>query len=160
MTAKVFAVGGYGPEGTTGKLEVYNPENNSWTEKAEMLTAREHLSSAVINGKLYAVGGYAKGFGNHDVNERYDPVTNTWESLKPLPSPRNGHTSPVLNDVMLVIGGENDFQTLSENEAYIPEEDAWYSLQPLPIQRQGLFSASLEDKIYLMGGGDFIRRKL
>ena len=111
------------------------------------------MSSAVINGKLYAVGGYAKGFGNYDVNERYDPITNSWESLEPLTSPRNGHTSSILNNVMLVIGGENDFQTLAENEAYIPEEDTWYTLEPIPIQRQGLFSASFDDKIYVMGGG-------
>jgi len=63
---------------------------NSWSTKTDMPTPREHLASAVVDGKLYALGGFANGIGNLAVNERYDPETDSWETLEPMPTSRNG----------------------------------------------------------------------
>jgi predicted secreted protein with PEFG-CTERM motif len=118
-----------------------------------MPTAREHLVTSVVDGKLYAIGGFATGIGNFDVNEAYNLQNDSWETLAPMPTARNGITSSELNGVIFVFGGENTIKTFNENEAYMPQEDVWYTLQPLPIPRQGLFSSAVGDTIYVMGGG-------
>ena len=64
---------------------------NTWTEKAPMQTARSSLGTAVVDGKIYAIGGstFSGGSGDQNgalpstggavgTNEMYDPQTDTW----------------------------------------------------------------------------------
>ena len=39
-------------------MEVYDPTANTWAAVAPMPTARANLAAGVVDGKLYAVGGY------------------------------------------------------------------------------------------------------
>ena len=56
-----------------------------------MPTAREHLTSATTNGKLYVIGGRTAGMStNVDANEVYDPANNKWTILQPMLSKRGG----------------------------------------------------------------------
>ena len=56
-------------------------------EKASMLTAREHLTSAVLDGKLYVIGGRTAGIAaNVEANEVYDPITDKLSILASVPS--------------------------------------------------------------------------
>ncbi len=57
-----------------------------------MPTPRNHLNTAVLGGKIYALGGQ---FG-HDCSGAdqkfchvYDPINNTWTRLTDLPAPRS-----------------------------------------------------------------------
>jgi hypothetical protein len=55
--------------------EVYYPSNNTWKERAPMPTASEHLGSAIVDGKLYAIGGsLTHPSTNLNVTEVYDPA--------------------------------------------------------------------------------------
>ena len=45
-----------------------------------MGTKRSSLGVVVLNGLLYAVGGY-DGASCLNSTERYDPLTNTWTSI-------------------------------------------------------------------------------
>jgi N-acetylneuraminic acid mutarotase len=68
--------------------EAYDPITNTWTEKASMPTARHHHASAVVDGKLYIIGGRILGNGvksqinealsNFDINEMYSPLNDSW----------------------------------------------------------------------------------
>jgi hypothetical protein len=58
LGGKIHAVGGIGWRGrNTPAHEVYDPAANRWTALAYVPTARDHLAAAVIDGRLYAVGG-------------------------------------------------------------------------------------------------------
>ena len=72
--------------------EVYYPSNNTWKERAPMPTAREHLASAVVDEKLYAIGGRVIDTStNLNVTEVYDPSKDAWNSsLAQMPSKRSG----------------------------------------------------------------------
>ena len=111
------------------------------------------MASAVVQENLYAIGGFAKGIGNLDVNERYNPKTDSWETLEPMPTARNGLAASEMHGVIFAFGGEDTIETFDTNEAYIPEEDTWQMLKPLPVPRQGLFSSVVGDTIFVMGGG-------
>ena len=72
-----------------------------------MPTARNHLSSAVVDGKLYAIGGRTSGpSGNLNANEAYDPSTNTWSTKAPMPTARGGLASVAINGNIYSFGGE------------------------------------------------------
>jgi hypothetical protein len=50
-----------------------------WETKALMSTARWNAAAGVINGKLYAAGGW-NGTTTFVTLEVYDPATNSWET--------------------------------------------------------------------------------
>ena len=52
-----------------------------------MATPRDNHAVAVLDGKLYAVGGYNDD-GFLSSVERYDPAANTWEAVAPLTTAR------------------------------------------------------------------------
>ena len=54
-------------------------EEGIWTMKADMPTARSCLSTSVVNGKIYAIGGMRNAnSGPLSVVEEYNPETDTW----------------------------------------------------------------------------------
>ena len=67
---------------------MYDPETDTWTKKTKMLTARASLATAVVNGKIYAIGGHTGiSWGNHGTVyptvEEYTPAG--WKPLAVSP---------------------------------------------------------------------------
>jgi hypothetical protein len=64
-----------------GTAEEYDPGTDTWTTKTDMPTARAGLSTSVVSGNIYAIGGQASdqesGLSTVEV---YDPVADTWTS--------------------------------------------------------------------------------
>jgi len=60
--------------GTLSSVKRYDPAPNAWEAVAPMAAGRAIVGVAVLDGKLYAVGGYNNGFLSSV--ERYDPATN------------------------------------------------------------------------------------
>jgi len=99
-----YAAGGFffgaGRHNSLSLAERYDPATNAWEEVAPMGTARHALGVAVLDGKLYAVGGKSEGIEDeageeeeegerpaHTV-ERFDPATNAWEEVAPMATGR------------------------------------------------------------------------
>jgi N-acetylneuraminic acid mutarotase len=61
VNGKIYAIGGWTGdaegEDALSTVEVYDPVTDKWTDKADLPTARGGLSTSVVNGKIYAVGG-------------------------------------------------------------------------------------------------------
>jgi N-acetylneuraminic acid mutarotase len=121
-----------------------------------MPTAREHLTSAVINDKLYVIGGRTNGIAsNVDANEVYDPVTDRWTILEPMLSKRGGLSSAAaeVNESIYVFGGEQPTDTFNNNERFEAISNTWTSEKSMPTARHGLAAVAIDNKIYAMGGG-------
>jgi len=93
LNGKLYAVGGFNRDDGGVRLssvERYDPATNAWEEVAPMGSGRQSPAVAVLDGKLYVVGGWGNGF--HDCLssvERYDPSTNAWEVVQPMASTRD-----------------------------------------------------------------------
>jgi hypothetical protein len=92
-------------------VEVYDPQTDTWTRKANMPTARGGLSCGAVDGRIYAVGGRNSSTLFATVEE-YDPATDTWTkradmwSGDPQSSMRRfGFSTSVVNDRIYAIGG-------------------------------------------------------
>ena len=143
----------------------YDPKTNSWTTKSAMPTARQHLATAVVDGKLYAMGGRFLGNGivSEDVQdthtnfnrvEMYDPKTDTWTTRHPMEIKRSGFTATTAVDGNIyVFGGQGiDGNDINSVEKYDPNEDKWSFESPMPTGRFGITSVPFDDRIYVLGG--------
>lgn len=130
---------------------------NSWVSMAPMRVTRSGLGVAVVNGKIYAIGGSAED-GYLGTNEEYDPATDTWTYKKPMPTPRERFGIAVYQNKIYCIGGDvaggyfsNDSITVV-NEVYDPATDTWETKKPLPTLRREVGANVVNGKIYLIGG--------
>jgi hypothetical protein len=120
---------------------------DSWASKASMKVARSGLGVAVVNGKIYAIGGNTQS-GIVGTNEEYDPETDTWTYKTPMPTPRDGFGIAVYRNKIYCIGGVN----CNATEVYDPATDTWETKASMPTARWQLEANVVNEKIYLMGG--------
>jgi N-acetylneuraminic acid mutarotase len=76
-------------------LRVYDPATNQWTPKNALGLTRPGAATAVLESKLYVMGGQRynaarKVWETLDKTIVYDPITNAWTWRASLPSPRAG----------------------------------------------------------------------
>lgn len=167
---KLYVLGGRGPNGAGGvrtiyaNNEEYDPAANAWVTKAPMPTARRALSVAVVNGKLYAMGGrvdnlIAPNYATlNNENEEYDPVANTWTTRAPMPEFRTGFAAGTINGKIYAVGGWGTFNgiKLATSAEYDPVTDRWTARADMPMHYSGLANSGgvINNKLYAVGGDD------
>ncbi|MBN1244483.1 hypothetical protein JXA31_02700 [Candidatus Bathyarchaeota archaeon] len=139
------------------QFPVVGAAENSWTTKKPMPTARGGLGVAVVNDKIYAIGG-----SNNDtqlaVNEEYNPVTDTWTTKTPMPTARSGFAIAVYQNKIYCIGGTTgDSENLVSGftgvtEVYDPATNMWQTKLPMSTPRADLCASVVDGKIYCIGG--------
>ncbi len=111
IDGKLYVTGGRAPghEGEDAQnvtaTEVYDPTTDQWAARAALPTARSGGASAVMDGKLYVLGGGLPGDEISAVVERYDPATDQWERLGDMPAAITGHRAVAINGSLYVLGG-------------------------------------------------------
>jgi N-acetylneuraminic acid mutarotase len=126
----------------------------TWTRKADMPTARYGLSTSVVDGKIYAIGGGRAMYGAYlSTVEEYDPATDTWTRKADMPTARYGHAASVVNGKIYIIGGEPTEQaSLPTVEEYDPVTDTWTKKTDMPTKRSFLCACTVDSRIYVFGG--------
>ena len=166
VDGKIFVIGGTQFNSLTQErisistVEEYDPETNTWAKKTEMPTPRYTLSSCVINGKIYVIGGMISTFQMvtpeyaTQAVEVYDPRTDTWAKKADMPAPRAGAAAAVLNGKIYVFGGTDiDFGSATSTIfEYDPNSDAWTTGPDMPFNRLGLTANVIHGKVYIIGG--------
>jgi len=88
LTSPVYI--GSGPQSPC-RVEVYNPASDEWTTAANITTTRAYFGAAIVNDKVYAIGGaiynYLGGGTTSAVNEQYTPIGYGTPDPAPSPSP-------------------------------------------------------------------------
>lgn len=171
---KVYLIGGRVPafpgashfndHQDTVLAEVLDTRAGRWSRLPDAPTARNSAAAAVIDGRIYVVGGrsaQAQPDGTlRQVNlatlEVFDPARNTWTTRQPMPQARGGLAAAAHKGRLYVFGGEQwvpDQQVFADAWVYDPATDRWQALRPMPTARHGLGAATLGDRIHLVGGG-------
>ncbi|MCB0203885.1 MAG: hypothetical protein KDH89_03555 [Anaerolineae bacterium] len=115
-----------------------------------MPTPRGAAASAVLNNKIYVMGGWTTQ--DSAVVEVYDPAADTWSTKTPMPTPRNNLAAAVLNGKIYAIGGWSGAANTNVVEVYDPTTNTWSSAAPLPAATLGLRATVVNGKIYAVGG--------
>ena len=160
---------------TLSVIKVVNlAADGTWEQKANMPTSRSGFTTCVVNGKIFAIGGYVDGLGDLSLStvEMYDPKTDTWERKADMPTPRTDAATSVVDGKIYAIGGtalsrfEVDFllrnneiirlrrwkpEDLSTVEMYDPATDTWTPRADMPTPRN-TSACVVDGKIYAIGG--------
>jgi N-acetylneuraminic acid mutarotase len=143
LNGKIYAV-------TSGShLEVYDPNTDTWTEKAPMPAAPNAFAVAACGNKIYVVG--------YGANEVYDPATDTWANKTALAYYVQDMQANVVQEKIYIIGGGQwhgfgAYGAVSSNYVYDPANDSWSEMAHIPAATAFYGSAVLDDKIYIIGG--------
>uniref|UniRef100_A0AAV2JLD9 Uncharacterized protein n=1 Tax=Knipowitschia caucasica TaxID=637954 RepID=A0AAV2JLD9_KNICA len=74
-------VGGFDGSIRLSSVEAYNPDTNSWRQVASMNTARSNFGIEVLDGRIFALGGY-NGFTTTYATEAYDHLEDRWSEVR------------------------------------------------------------------------------
>jgi N-acetylneuraminic acid mutarotase len=127
----------------------------TWTQKADMPTARMRPDTSVVNGKIYAISALHNS--DKQIVEAYDPATDTWTAKADMPTPRVIPVTGVVNGKIYVIGGATTWPggtALATVEEYDPMTDTWTRKAGMPTRRRRAAASVVDGKIYVIGGGD------
>ncbi|NXP58081.1 KLH18 protein, partial [Chloropsis cyanopogon] len=150
----IYAVGGLNSAGDSlNVVEVFDPIANRWEKCQPMATARSRVGVAVLNGLLYAIGGY-DGQLRLSTVEVYNPDTDSWSKVESMNSKRSAMGTVVLDGQIYVCGGYDGNSSLNSVESYSPETNKWTAVTPMSSNRSAAGVTVFEGRIYVSGGHD------
>ncbi len=135
--------------------------HNCWSAKDSMPTARGYLGVAVLNGAVYAVGGFA-GSSNDPTSkvEAYDPSSNSWTTKASMGAARGGVAVGTVNGILYAVGGTMLFpvpgvyKAVDTVEAYDPMTNSWSPKASMPVARTAAGLGVVNGILYVVGGQD------
>ena len=137
-----------------GDLFRYDLQTKTWSEKAAMPTARDHLRLEEAAGKLFAISGRQDDLRfNYSVVERYDPTLDQWSRAADIPLGRGGFGSAADGRYIYTFGGEQVWTCVRQYERYDAVSDTWEVMGLMPETRHGIMAGRIGRKIHLVSGG-------
>ena len=158
--------GGFAPDGQGDSSKHYvlnldaaaaNPAA-TWTTAASMPTARNPFGTAVLGGKIYAIGGqHGRDETNRNVRDVhvYDAAANRWTTAAKLPKPMSHfhNSTVVVNSRIIIAGGvTNGRYPLSDTWEYDPATNQWAAGLPLPAPRKAPVAVVAAGLLYVLTG--------
>lgn len=156
MGGKFYAISGF----ATARLGIYDPISNTWTTGAPLpadtgYNLRQYFGTAVLDGKIYVVGGDTGGSGDRATLLRYDTVLNSWTTLAPMPlGSRYALGAAAINGKIYAVGGIHigDSAILSRLEVYDPATNTWATKTSMPTPHHDALVGTINGKLYVAGG--------
>ena len=96
----IYAVGGLTKCGdSVSTVEMFNPETGKWQMAEAMSMLRSRVGVAVMNMKLYAIGGY-DGSERLSTVEVFDPESKKWTKVSPMNCKRSAVGAATLGETL------------------------------------------------------------
>ena len=134
----------------------YDPPTDKWRPRAPLPRALDHIGTAALNGKIYAIGGFVGGGVHKDGQNtafEYDPALDSWRILAPMKIGRGSVSVVALDGKIHAIGGRDPGGTvLPLHEVYDAATNTWKELAPVPKARDHAAIAVIDGRIHLAGG--------
>ncbi len=142
----------------------------NWVQQTEVPTSRNGTATAVVDGKIYIIGGVpysnksGPGWSAVPTVEVYDTRTGAWGKAPDMPTPRITAQAAVFARDIYVFGGysrgkirgEKDHKTV---EVYNTRTNTWSRTRDMPTLRRGFRTAVVDGKIYVIGGAIFDKQR-
>lgn len=136
-------------------MERYDPHQCAWTVAADPREPRYGFATALVDSKIYIIGGLKLNGARATQVERYDVTTGVWDVIAPMLTPRAYLSCAVLDGKIYAIGGNDDRNSpLSITEIYDPGTDAWGAGPSMSSPRCDAGIVSLNGALWICGGED------
>lgn len=152
----------------TTTARAYDPVTDTWRGLPPLPEPRHHVGVAVVEDRLYAIGGFR---GTPPVWAAVDEVRvldltrGGWSEAPPLPTPRGEHVSAVVAGKIYVIGGRvptrpgaNRFERHRDTkrvDVFDPTDGSWSSAPDAPTARNSAAVGVIDGLIHIAGGRQF-----
>ena len=162
---KIFVLVLWATDGYRNELLEYTPASDQWRTRAPTPTYRWNVASAVVNGKLFVLGGSGviddgppesgePGELKSHV-EIYDPASNSWSTGRGAPMPFEKNNGTCVNGDSIYVFGP-DWTGYGPSDLvlkYDTAANAWSAPAPMraPIRR-GASCAAVDGAFYIAGG--------
>ncbi len=128
-----------------------------WIQRTPLTVARSHCAVAVVNDKIYVLGGGGPNFQSLDSSVVYDPKVDEWSDVSPMPTRRSGTVTAVIGGKIYVMAGgfkhpDGTFRFLNKVEIYDPELDQWQDGPALIMPHDYPAVAELDGAVFVLGG--------
>jgi N-acetylneuraminic acid mutarotase len=156
-------------------MQFYSITNNTWTTKASMPKGLNHANAAVVNGKIYVLGGLAETgnettrvWGSVPDSWAYDPITDAWETIPGLPTGEERGSAAVgtYESKIYLAAGMSELElfehgkqrSVSVVSIFDTKTRTWLSVPKaakyIPEARDHAGAAVVGSKMYVLGGRD------
>lgn len=154
---RAHVLGGYGEQRVDRPYHhVYDPAADRWINGPPLPRGANHVGVAVLDGKLYAVGGHLEQ--NRRPDARCFMLEGaSWREIAPLPR-RCGAVALVgLDGKIHSVGGaigdtSPTKKSVDWHLAYDPRDDKWSERAPLPTGRDHTGTLVVNGLIHVIGG--------
>ncbi|KAE9368043.1 galactose oxidase [Stipitochalara longipes BDJ] len=168
----IYIIGGIYPEAdgifpTVTIVQKYSVSANAWTSVADLPIPLNHPNSAVVNGKIYVLGGLttvssSTNFWNATgACFEYDPTLNIWTTIGELPEGRwTGSAAVGVSGTTVYLAGglantnlSNDEEgTISVFTSYNVATKHFAVLPDMPEPRDHAGVGLVNNTLYILGG--------
>ncbi len=149
----------------TGITECYYPENDTWSQqKTAVPTSVQGYSSAVIENKIYIIGGERRHVSSGtvalvNINQVYDALTDQWTQAAPLPTTTSYGAAAATTGTfapagIVFVGGSIGSAPSKQVMMYYLSNNSWVNVESLPTAREKLGVVVISDVVYAIGGFD------
>ncbi|MFK3984996.1 S8 family serine peptidase [Micromonospora sp. NPDC050397] len=129
--------------------------DDSWSRIADLPAPTYDNAAALLDGRVYSVGG-----GSSDREEKreayvYDPATDAWRTLPDMPHSRYKPAVAAVGGKLYVFGGwTTEGGTEATVDVFDPATGAWQTLPGVtnPAARAAGTASVVEGQVYLVGG--------
>ena len=123
-----------------------------YTTLAPMITARLFHATAVLDGKLFVMGGTNGGYTSLSSVECLDLETGQRSEVAPMISPRALHSAAVLGGKIYVAGGSPLHTAGNSVESFDAATNQWTAVTPMITPRATHGFVSAQGKLFAVGG--------
>ncbi|XP_059483987.1 kelch-like protein 10 [Neocloeon triangulifer] len=154
----VYVVGGSDKEHSMKTGVKLDLSTFTWRPICSMHHGRCFVSTAVMDGHLYALGGRESSEERLKAAEKYDPKTDTWTKIANTLQCHSDAAAAGLDGKVYLVGGYNGTEVMSCMECYCPETNTWTLLPPMNKPRSGLACIAHRGHLFVFGGFDGTER--
>ncbi|XP_071772812.1 kelch-like protein 4 isoform X2 [Centroberyx gerrardi] len=126
-------------------IEKYDLRTNTWIQVGVMNGRRLQFGVAVIDNKLYVVGG-RDGLKTSNMVECYNPINKVWSTMPPMSTHRHGLGIAVLEGPMYAVGGHDGWSYLNTVERWDPQARQWNYVASMSTPRSTVGVTALNGK--------------
>ncbi|XP_064626753.1 kelch-like protein 2 [Lineus longissimus] len=148
----LLVIGGQAPKAIRS-VECYDFKEEKWYQVAEMPSRRCRCGVAVLNGLVYAVGGFNGSLRVRTVDV-YDPSKDTWSSIACMEARRSTLGAAVLNGLIYAVGGFDGSSGLNSVECFDVLLNEWKIVAPMSTRRSSVGVGVVGGLLYAVGGYD------
>lgn len=136
IDGKIYLIGGADTSiGTQPKINdsiyEYDPKRDIWLKKQNLIMGTQYLTSTVLNGKIYIMGGKTNKNDPTTKVQVYNPKDDSISDFQPFKIPRLAAGAATIGENLYIIGGQSTTNNIVIQENGIYNSVQMYSVETL-----------------------------